>query len=153
LSLATKRELIEAIGERYQEAGRVEKKTILDEFVQVTGFHRKHAIRALRITKQQPSATAPRSRIYDEAVVNALTILWEAGDRICGKRLKQAIPILVDAMERHQHIQLNEEVRRRLLVMSPATMDRLLKPVRDVSRQGRRRSGINNTPLRKVSVW
>jgi hypothetical protein len=147
--LATKRELIEAIGERYQEAGRVEKKTILDEFVQVTGFHRKHAIRALRITKQQPSATAPRSRIYDEAVVNALTILWEAGDRICGKRLKQAIPILVDAMERHQHIQLNEEVRRRLLVMSPATMDRLLKPVRDVSRQGRRRSGINNTPLRK----
>jgi hypothetical protein len=52
-------------------------------------------------------------------------------------------------MERHQHIQLNEEVRRRLLVMSSATMDRLLKPVRDVSRQGRRRSGINNTPLRK----
>ncbi len=74
----------------------------------MTGFHRKHAIRALRIEKQQPSARVPRSRIYDEAVVNALTILWEAGARICGKRLKQAIPILVDAMERHQHIQLNE---------------------------------------------
>jgi hypothetical protein len=85
--LATKRELIEAIAGRYREAGRVEKKTILDEFVQVTGFHRKHAIRALRIEKQQPSATAPRSRIYDEAVVNALTILWGGGDRICGKRL------------------------------------------------------------------
>ena len=147
--MATKRELIEAIAGRYQEAGRVEKKTILDGFVQVTGFHRKHAIRALRIEKQQPSATAPRSRIYDEAAVNALTILWEAGDRICGKRLEQAIPILVDAMERHQHIQLDEEVRRRLLAMSHATMDRLLKPVRDVSRLGRRRSGINNTPLRK----
>jgi hypothetical protein len=98
LSLATKRELIEAIAVRYQQAGRVEKKTILDEFVQVTGFHRKHAIRALRIKQQQPSATAPRSRIYDDAVASALTILWEAGDRICGKRLKQAIPILVDAM-------------------------------------------------------
>jgi hypothetical protein len=147
--LATKRELIEAIGGRYQEAGRVEKKTILDEFVQVTGFHRKHAIRALRIKEQHPLTAAPRSRIYDEAVVEALTILWEAADRICGKRLKQAIPILVDAMERHQHIQLNEEVRRRLLSMSAATMDRLLRPIRDVSRQGRRRSGINNTALRK----
>jgi hypothetical protein len=99
--LATKRELIEAIGGRYQEAGRIEKKTILDEFIQVAGFHRKHAIRALRIKKQQPSAKAPRSRIYDEAVVKALTILWEAADRICGKRLKQAIPILEDAMDRH----------------------------------------------------
>jgi hypothetical protein len=147
--LATKRELIEAIAGRYQEAGRVEKKAILDEFIQVTGFHRKHAIRALRRTKPQPSVAAPRSRIYDEAVVKALTILWEAADRICGKRLKQAIPILVDAMERHEHIQLDEEVRRRLLVMSAATMDRLLKPVREVGRQGRRRSGINSTPLRK----
>jgi hypothetical protein len=147
--LATKRELIQAIGARYQEAGRVEKKIILDEFVQVTGFHRKHAIRALKIGKPLPLAAAPRSRVYDEAVVSALTILWEAADRICGKRLKQAIPILLEAMERHQHIQLDEEVRRRLLVMSPATMDRLLKPVRNVGRQGRRRSGINNTPLRK----
>jgi hypothetical protein len=144
LSLATKRELIEAIGTRYQEAGRGEKKIILDEFVQVTGFHRKHAIRASKIGKPLPSG-APRSWVYDEAVISALTILWEAGDRICGKRLKQAIPILVDAMERHQHIQLHDEVRRRLFVMSPATMDRLLKPVRDVSRQGRRGSGISNT--------
>jgi hypothetical protein len=147
--LATKRELIDAIAGRYQEAGRGEKKIILDEFIEVTGFHRKHAIRALRHNKRQPSAAAPRSRIYDEAVVKALTILWEAADRICGKRLKQAIPILVEAMERHEHIQLGEEVRRRLFLMSAATMDRLLKPVRDGGRQGRRRSGINSTPLRK----
>ena len=75
--MATKRELIDAIAGRYQEAGRPEKKLILDEFIQVTGFHRKHAIRALRQNKPQPSAAAPRSRIYDEAVVKALTILWE----------------------------------------------------------------------------
>src|ERR1019366_1057365 len=120
LSLATRRELIDAIAGRYQEAGRPEKKLILDEFIEVTGFHRKHAIRALRQNKPQPSAAAPRSRIYDEAVVKALTILWEAADRICGKRRKQAIPILVGAMERHEHIHLDEEVRRRLLLMSAA---------------------------------
>ncbi len=46
--MATRRELIEAIAERYDTGTRIEKRKILDEFVEVTGFHRKHAIRALR---------------------------------------------------------------------------------------------------------
>jgi hypothetical protein len=146
--LATRRELIEAIAGRYRAATRVEKKTILDEFIRVTGFHRKHAIRVLKRTKWESSAPAPRSRLYDEAVRSALTILWEAADRICGKRLKQAIPTFVEAMERYGHLQLDVEVRRLLLAMSAATMDRILKPVREAGKQGRRRSGIN-TPLRK----
>jgi hypothetical protein len=33
-------------------------------------------------------APAPRNRVYDEAVRQALVVLWEAGDRVCGKRLK-----------------------------------------------------------------
>lgn len=84
LSLATKRELIQAIAERYHAAMRPEKKKILDEFIKVTGYHRKHAIRALKRTVGSGAEAAPRSRLYDEAVRNALTILWEASDRICG---------------------------------------------------------------------
>jgi hypothetical protein len=52
-------------------------------------------------------------------------------------------------MERHGHLQLVPEVRSRVMAMSAATMDRVLKPARDTGKQGRRRSGINNTPLRK----
>src|SRR5690606_16123290 len=144
-------ELIEAIASRYHAATRVEKKTILDEFIKVTGYHRKHAIRSLKRTNRESAASVPRSRTYDEAVRSALIILWEAADRICGKRLKQAIPTLVDAMERHEHLQLDVEVRRLLLAMSAATMDRILKPVREAGKQGRRRSAIN-TPLRKSIV-
>jgi hypothetical protein len=140
LSLET-RELIQAITERYHAAGRSHKKEILDEFIKVTGYHRKHAIRALKRTTRPCSEPAPRSRLYGEAVGGALVILWEAADRICGKRLKEAIPILVDAMERHGHLKLEAEVRRRLLGMSAATMDRLLKAVRDAGRQRRRREG------------
>lgn len=148
--MATRRELIEAIADRYHAAARAEKKVILDEFINVTGFHRKHAIRALKRTKREASSTTgPRPRLYDEAVTSALTILWEAADRICGKRLKAAIPTLLNSMEQHGHLQLDEEVRRRLLAVSAATMDRLLKPVREAGKQMRRRSGINNTPLRK----
>ena len=38
-------------------------------------------------------------------------MLWEASDRICGKRLRPLVPILVEAMERHGHLQLAPEVR------------------------------------------
>jgi hypothetical protein len=149
LSLATRRELTEAIAARYRAAKRDEKQKILDEFVEVTGFHRKHAIRVLRRKKSDSAGTATRSRLYDAAVVEALTILWEASDRICGKRLKPAIPALLDAMERHGHLALAPEVRERVMSASAATIDRLLAPIRNEGRQGRRRTTIN-TPRRKM---
>jgi hypothetical protein len=142
--------LIQAIAERYHGAARADKKKILDEFIEVTGFHRKHAIRALRKTVAAGHAKlpTPRPRIYDQAVVEGLTILWEAADRICGKRLKCAIPTLLDAMERHGHLKPDPEIRRLILAASAATIDRLLVPVRDASKLGRRKNGIS-TPLRK----
>jgi len=149
LSLATRRELIETIAVRYRAASRIEKKKILDEFIGVTGFHRKHAIRALRTRRENRAEERPqRARIYNQAVVQALTLLWEAADRICGKRLHAILPTLVDAMERHGHLSLDAEVRSGLLQMSAASMDRLLKPAREAGQQKRRRSHIN-TPLRK----
>src|SRR5215831_6529719 len=148
LSLASRRELTEAIAGRYRMADRDEKQKILDEFTQVTGFHRKHAIRVLSQKAKVGAATRVRSRLYDEAVVQALTVLWEAADRICGKRLKPAIPALVEAMERHGHLALAPEVREKVFAASAATIDRLLAPVREAGRQGRRRTTIN-TPLRR----
>ena len=147
--MTTRRQLIEAVAARYRAAARNEKKEILDEFVKVTGFHRKHAIRALKKSRRHETPEPrQRARIYDEAVREALTIIWEAADRICGKRLRQVIAGLVEAMERHGHLKLDAAVRESLLFMSAATMDRLLTKVRDTAKQGRRRTMIN-TPLRK----
>jgi hypothetical protein len=105
--VATRRELTEAVAARYRAAGRNEKKEIPDEFVRVTGFHRKHAIRALK-KSPGPETGEPRqrARIYNEAVREALTIVWEAADRICGKRLRQVVVGLIEAMERHGHLKL-----------------------------------------------
>ena len=55
-------------------------------------------------------------------------------------------------MERHGHLQLEAEVRRRLLAMSAATMDRLLKPVREAGKQGRRRSHLNTSLRKSIAV-
>jgi hypothetical protein len=126
VSMATRDELVAAVIERYSKGRRAEKGRILDEFVAVTGFHRKHAMRVLR----GGPAPRPERRLYDEAVREALIVIWEASDRVCGKRLKALAPILVEAMERHGHLRLAPEVRTRLLAMSAATMDRALRPVR-----------------------
>jgi len=78
LSLATRQELIEAIAARYRAGTRIEKKTILDEFIEVTGFHRKHAIRALRKACRAETVVTekvPRARLYNEAAIAALTVL------------------------------------------------------------------------------
>jgi hypothetical protein len=104
----TRRELLETLRQRYQHAPKMEKTKILDEFVAVSGCHRKHAIRLL--TGDCPTAlTAPVAarRTYDEAVRQALVVLWEAADRMCGKRLKAILPRLIAALEYHGHLDLN----------------------------------------------
>ena len=78
-------------------------------------FTEKHAIRALKkATKAEESGPRRRSRVYDEAVQQALTIVWEAADRICGKRLREIIAGLVDAMERYSMVDGDREPAVRL---------------------------------------
>src|SRR5215472_15809618 len=128
LSMATRRDLKDAIRVRYQAgANRGERRQILSEFARVTGYHRKLASRVLNQPPASPSP-CPRVRLYDAAVHQALTVLWEAADRICGKRLRVLLPVLIDAMERHGHLKLDAVVRSRLLGISAATIDRLLRP-------------------------
>jgi hypothetical protein len=156
--MATRRELKAAIGERYREAVGRERRQILEEFVRTTGYHRKHA---LRVLNQMPIAAPVRSHklLYDEAVLQALTILWEAGDRICGKRLKALIPVLVEAMERRGYLQLDPTIKNRLLRISAASIDRLLQPVRPAGGAVRRRrwgmgSAIKQSvPVRTFADW
>ena len=93
ISSETRRELVKAIRDRYLASSTPDKQRILDEFIALTGYHRKHAIRVLRSpTSSETSMRPPRSRLYDEAVREALVVLWEASDRICGKRLKALLP-------------------------------------------------------------
>jgi hypothetical protein len=49
ISMATRDELITAIAHRYSRADKTERGRILDEFTAVSGFHRKHAMRLLRV--------------------------------------------------------------------------------------------------------
>ena len=151
-------ELLRALRQRYRESTKREKSTILDEFVAVTKCHRKHAVVCYgAVTMNRQRSPRLRRRIYDEAVREALIIAWEASDRICGKRLKAILPILLDSMEHHGHIDLDPLVRDRLLKVSPATIDRLLSPVRAEAGRRRRRPArkkvSNQIPIRTFADW
>lgn len=160
VSMATRDELLAALTVRFAQAGRGDKARMLTEFVALTGYHRKHAARLLR-GGGSGDRSAPRSRrrLYDDAVREALILLWEASDRICGKRLKPLIPMLVAAMERHGHLALNPAVRERLEAISAATINRILKPVhQDVGSRGRRRRAPSSEvrramPIRTYADW
>lgn len=158
--MGTRDELVAVLSERYARSDRLERGRILDEFVEVTGFHRKHAMRVLRGGRpDRRSGPRPGRRVYDEAVRQALIVIWEASDRICGKRLRPLIPILVESMERHGHLQLASEVRAGLLAMSAATIDRALYAMRAAAGgRHRRRAAASSEvrrsiPVRTFSDW
>lgn len=150
MSTGARKEIVRSVARRYRMAGAAEKRRLLDEFAALTGYHRKHAIRVLNATPPAKAALRPpRSRLYDEAVRQTLVVLWEASDRVCGKRLKALVPVLLPALERHGHLRLDEAVRDRLLRVSAATMDRLLSEARQGS--GRRRRS-KTTPRVRGSI-
>jgi hypothetical protein len=80
-------------------------------------------------------------------VMEALAPLWEASDRLFGKRLQALLPLLLETLERHGHLALDLEVREKLLTISSATIDRLLVPVRKISALQR------PTPVRTFNGW
>jgi len=155
LKRSAKRELVQVLRPRYRSGTKIEKAKILDELIVVTGFHRKHAIRLLADQGQAATVSPPvlvRGRkVYDEAVREALVVLWEAADRICGKRLKAILEPLIDAMERHGHLALAPALREQLLRVSASTIDRYLKPIRAHSSR-RRKPRAKKKPSRQIPV-
>ena len=105
--MATREELLETVGKRYRGSSRTEKSRILEEFAMTTGYHRKHAMRLLRAgPSDKRCAPQPSRRVYGTAAREALVVVWEASDGVCGKRRKAIIPTLLAAMQHHGHLTL-----------------------------------------------
>ena len=96
-------------------------------------------------------------RTSDEAVRQALIVLWEAADRICGKRLKAVLPGLITSLEQHGHLALDPLVRQRLLAVSAATIDRRLASVRRTASGHKKRKRVTkpskHVPIRTFADW
>jgi hypothetical protein len=131
MSLSSKREALARIHGRYQRAGRPHKSRILCEFCATCGYHPKSALRLLN----HPLRAAPRKRsgpkvLYDPVeVLPVLKAVWLASDQLCSKLLKAALPEWLEHYQRRS-APLGEAFKEKLLKISPAQIDRLLRPSR-----------------------
>jgi hypothetical protein len=154
-----RREYAAALRERYQAADKRGRGQLLDEYCRTTRCHRKTAIR--RLARAAPATGRPpgRPRRYGPELLPVLDRLWEASDHLCGKLLAPMIPPLLTALEHHHGLQIGGAVHDALLAASPATLDRLLRPLRRRrARQPRRAAPALTTlraqvPLRTWSQW
>lgn len=134
MSNRAKKEYLAAICQRYRWSSKKEKQSILDEFCQVCGYNRKYAIRLLQKSLSHKTTTgvphhtrAGRpTQYHDPLVLEFLTQLWRATNLACSKRLKAAIPLWLP----FYHRTVKGHTIDLLMRISPATIDRLLRPLR-----------------------
>ena len=115
MSFRAKRELLVQVAPRYRAARHGERSAILDEFIAVTGYDRKYAIRVLLGPIQPPAPIRrPRRAYYGREVQEALASAWLAANGICAKRLVPFLVELIPTLERHGHLSLTDEVREQV---------------------------------------
>jgi len=137
-------EYAQAIWPRYLRVSKGEKGKILDEFMQVTGLHRKAAIRLInRVDRPRTGKRRGRPRRYGPDVAGMLKVIWEASDRLCSKRLWPFLPEMVKVLRQHNEQRINAFLEGQLCQMSPSTIDRLLRPYRRI---GGRKSPSTTRP-------
>ena len=152
-------EYAEELKKRYFGASREEKGKMLDEFTQVTGLHRKAAIRLLNRSRP-PGAGKRRGRpVVYKGLAEPLRVVWEASDRLCSKRLQPFLPEMIKVLRQHGEQKIDTSTAAQLCNMSPSTIDRLLRPCRKMG--GRR--GLTTTrvgsllksaiPIRTFADW
>lgn len=128
LSYQAKCALAERLCLSYRDASRTQKTTLLDAFVQLTGYARKSAIRALGHAPGKPGPlTRARSPQYGPQVFEALALAWKAAQSIGARRRMSSLPTLVAFLERFEHLSLSEGDRQQLLTMSVSTAERFLR--------------------------
>lgn len=117
VTLQSRRALLKQFAPQYREASSAQKSVLLDTFAQATGSHRGSGMWLLNHAEDELQAPAyARSSHYGSDVQHALLLAWNAANRICATRLIPFLPTLIDALERHGHLQVTEECRSQLLV-------------------------------------
>ena len=131
MSPTFKSEYLQTVKNRYKNSSKSEKQTILDEFCKVCGYNRKYAIRLLN-SKARPKAKrnkkkqGRKSQYDDPLILKVLKQFWVKTNLPCSKRLKAIILLWLP----HYEFALPQAIKNKLLSISPATIDRLMAPIR-----------------------
>lgn len=129
MSLKSRREYLDTICQRYQQASsRKEKSAIIDEVVRVLDYHRKYAIQVLNgpvPATKRPCSKRKRPLWYLEALP-AIQTVWEALDYPCAERLHPVLLSTAELLALHGELVLTPEIRCQLAKTSRPTLARRL---------------------------
>ncbi len=147
--MSEKKAITKEVARRYRKARKKDKGGILDEFVATTGYNRSYASwilsnwgreisRRLKnwdkiVLVKDPKLKKKRIRlrIYDQSVLPPLKKVWGILNYPCGKRLKPFLKEIVPVLEKFREIVIDPAIRKKILEMSAATIDWLLKGERE----------------------
>lgn len=158
MSKSATKEYTEKTKQRYSAmVTRKAKSNVLDGFCQTTGYERKHAIKLLNGKSGNRVNKAGRKPKYGEDVKIILKEIWLMTDQLCSKLLHPVIGLFLESYEKNVEV-VTKEVRKKLLTISPATIDRLLQSERVETAKWRRRLPKSSRQLKnsvpvRVGPW
>jgi hypothetical protein len=127
---------------RYHNASKKQKRALLDQFIELTGYHRKSAIRLLsakpvrqlmvyvdgKAVKINPEKKRPSNRkgkrIYTDEVIDALRRLWVFFWYKCGKILAPLMRQQMSFIAQWPAFGISGGIAEKLKKISPASIDR-----------------------------
>lgn len=150
--------------QRYQRASKTQRGVMLDELCALTGWNRDYARRAIRLAAQKRRPTPPRkpavrTATYDEQVLEPLRFIWATLNGPCGKRMAPFIGEMIEVLERCEELTLDSLIKDKLLLVSPATIDRKLSldkaKLKFKGRSGTKPGTLlkGQIPIRTFSEW
>ena len=153
MSQKIREELLPRLRQRYAKRDRQGRSRMLDELCEQWDYERKHAIKLLGAKAGwggDPSLRKGRPARYGEDVAEVLWRLWKAAEQPCGKRLAALRELWLPHYEK-EYGGLPAALRRKVLQISPAQIDRLLAP-RKARAGGKGRCGTKPGGLLKNQI-
>lgn len=140
MRMRTRKEVTKAVASRYRRETRKGKQVLLDEFCKTTGYNRDYAASVLRakategsgkkVTAKHPLHRAGRPPQYTDQTLRILIKLWNLFDRLCAKRLSVLIKTALPSLRADSFLGITPDQEQLLLTISPATIDRMIMPIR-----------------------
>jgi hypothetical protein len=127
--MAARKQYLRMLITRYLKARKRQKGAILDEYCRNTGQNRKYVIRRIgRLASSEPGPPRKRAPRYGQDTARAVEKLWKIFDFPCGQRLRPLISTELDRLRRLGELEVSAKTAEKLRMVSPATIDRLLRP-------------------------
>jgi hypothetical protein len=136
MSKMSRKEYLDELRPKYRKAGKQQKGQLLSDFCDFTGYHKKYVITLLNSLpgKVQAKRHNRIPRVYDQPVINALLVIWNAANKICAERLTPYIPEMLEKLIACRELEVAPETKEKLLKVSESTVKRILKTEKNRNR-------------------